>query len=63
MEEDPGRGGDLQGRPACVGDARATVGRQAAQHPGVLHEHKRENEIDPIWLRPLPHEFAVHYDI
>ncbi|HEX2072741.1 MAG TPA: type I glutamate--ammonia ligase, partial [Geodermatophilus sp.] len=26
-------------------------------------EYKRENEIDPIRLRPHPHEFAMYYDI
>src|SRR5690606_10836571 len=24
---------------------------------------KRENELDPIWLRPTPHEFALYYDV
>jgi len=23
---------------------------------------KRENEIDPVRLRPTPHEFAMYYD-
>ena len=26
-------------------------------------EYKREYEIDPIRLRPHPHEFAMYYDI
>ena len=26
-------------------------------------EYKREHEIDPIRLRPHPHEFAMYYDI
>ena len=25
--------------------------------------YKRENEIDPIRLRPHPHEFELYYDI
>jgi len=24
---------------------------------------KRENEIDPVRLRPTPHEFATYYDV
>ena len=24
---------------------------------------KRENELDPIRLRPTPHEFALYYDV
>lgn len=24
---------------------------------------KRENEVDPIRLRPTPHEFALYYDV
>jgi len=24
---------------------------------------KRENEIDPVALRPTPHEFAMYYDV
>jgi glutamine synthetase len=24
---------------------------------------KREQEIDPVRLRPTPHEFALYYDI
>jgi glutamine synthetase len=26
-------------------------------------EFKRENEIDPVRLRPTPHEFAMYYDV
>ena len=26
-------------------------------------EYKRENEIDPVRLRPTPHEFAMYYDV
>ena len=26
-------------------------------------EYKRTNEIDPIRLRPHPHEFELYYDI
>ena len=26
-------------------------------------DYKRTNEIDPIRLRPHPHEFAMYYDI
>ena len=26
-------------------------------------DYKRANEIDPIRLRPHPHEFAMYYDI
>jgi glutamine synthetase len=26
-------------------------------------EYKRENEIDPIRLRPTPHEFALYFDV
>src|SRR5690606_13958253 len=26
-------------------------------------EYKRENEIDPLRLRPHPHEFEMYYDI
>jgi glutamine synthetase len=25
--------------------------------------YKRENEIDPIRLRPHPHEFELYYDV
>jgi len=25
--------------------------------------YKRENDIDPIRLRPHPHEFALYYDV
>jgi glutamine synthetase len=24
---------------------------------------KRDNEIDPVRLRPTPHEFALYYDV
>jgi glutamine synthetase len=26
-------------------------------------EYKKANEIDPVRLRPTPHEFALYYDI
>jgi glutamine synthetase len=26
-------------------------------------EYKRENEVDPIRIRPTPHEFALYFDI
>ncbi|WP_163506889.1 type I glutamate--ammonia ligase [Fodinicola acaciae] len=26
-------------------------------------DYKRENEVDPIRLRPTPHEFALYYDV
>ena len=26
-------------------------------------EWKRENEVDPVRLRPTPHEFAMYYDV
>ena len=26
-------------------------------------DYKRTNEIDPIRLRPHPHEFAMYYDV
>ena len=29
----------------------------------VWIQHKRENEIDPIRLRPHPYEFYLYYDI
>ena len=25
--------------------------------------HKRDNEIDPLRLRPHPYEFALYYDV
>jgi len=30
---------------------------------GTWIDYKREFEIDPIRLRPHPHEFAMYYDI
>ena len=26
-------------------------------------DYKRANEIDPVRLRPTPHEFAMYYDV
>ena len=26
-------------------------------------DYKRTNEIDPVRLRPTPHEFAMYYDV
>jgi glutamine synthetase len=26
-------------------------------------EYKRKNEVDPVRLRPHPHEFALYFDI
>jgi glutamine synthetase len=26
-------------------------------------EYKRTNELDPVRLRPSPHEFAMYYDV
>jgi glutamine synthetase len=26
-------------------------------------DYKRSNEIDPVRLRPTPHEFAMYYDV
>ena len=25
--------------------------------------YKRANEVDPVRLRPTPHEFAMYYDV
>ena len=26
-------------------------------------DYKRANEVDPVRLRPTPHEFAMYYDV
>ena len=29
----------------------------------TLIEYKRENEVDPVRMRPHPHEFELYFDI
>jgi len=29
----------------------------------IIEAYKRTNEVDPIRLRPHPHEFELYYDI
>ena len=58
------------------GSLEAVLGSLEADHGYLLEggvftddlistwvEFKRENEIDPVRLRPTPHEFAMYYDV
>jgi glutamine synthetase len=64
---------DIPQVPASLG---AVIDRLEADHDYLLEggvftpdlietwiEYKRENEIDPLRLRPHPYEFALYYDV
>jgi glutamine synthetase len=66
---------DMKGIPSTPGSLEEALDILEADHAFLLEggvftedlvqtwiEYKRENEIDPIRLRPHPHEFSLYYD-
>ena len=55
--------------PRCSTRSRPTTTtspRAASSPPDLIEtwiDYKRTNEIDPIRLRPHPHEFELYYDV
>ena len=67
---------EAKGVPTMPGSLDEAINELEADHDFLLRgdvftedalqswiEYKRENEVDPIRLRPHPHEFELYYDI